>query len=41
LVPMYVSAGLTGYSLSQWLMIFKRPIEEKPPKKKAVEPEEG
>jgi len=34
LVPMYVSAGLTGYSVTQGLMIFKRPIEEKPAKKK-------
>jgi hypothetical protein len=27
LVPMYVSAGLTGYTITQALMLFKRPIE--------------
>ena len=32
LVPMYVSAGLTGYSITQALMLFKRPLKEKPDK---------
>ena len=41
LVPMYVSAGLTGYSITQGLLLFKRPIEEKPDEKNAGTPEEG
>jgi hypothetical protein len=40
LVPMYVSAGLTGYTITQGLLLFKRPIEEKPDKKGAGIPEE-
>jgi hypothetical protein len=40
LVPMYVSAGLTGYSITQALMLFKRPAKEKADKQKAEIPEE-
>jgi hypothetical protein len=35
LVPMYVHAGLTGYSITQALMLFKRPMKEKADKKEA------
>jgi hypothetical protein len=41
LVPMYVHAGLTGYSITQALMLFKRPMKEKSDKQKAGIPEEG
>jgi hypothetical protein len=33
LVPMYVSAGLTGYTITQALLLFKRPMKEKVNKK--------
>jgi hypothetical protein len=35
LVPMYVSAGLTGYTITQALLLFKRPMKEKVDKKGA------
>jgi hypothetical protein len=35
LVPMYVHAGLTGYSITQALLLFKRPMKEKSDKRRA------
>jgi hypothetical protein len=41
LVPMYVHAGLTGYSITQGLLLFKRPMKEKLDKKGAKNGHQG
>jgi hypothetical protein len=40
LVPMYVHAGLTGYSITQALLLFKRPMKERLNKREEEIPEE-